>query len=183
MVGAIEPISSAQPATAVNRTNPISPQDLLIAEAEAEAATPFQPLTSSSPLSATTQALLLNLRESGALAPLPGSPTPAAALQQGLSDLSVALTEIQAALNSAGQTGSVATLSLAGIPLTSSVLSTALTQLNAAINNLNTPSAAISPGLLLYEQTLEALTTVAPPDPNTTEANPLTGLPHISSVV
>jgi hypothetical protein len=183
MVGAIEPVSSVQPATAVDRANPVSPRDLLTVEAEA--ATPLQLLPFSSPLSPTTQALLLALRESGALAPLPGASTPATALKQGLSDLSVALSEIQAALNSAGQTQSVASLSLAGISLTSSVLTTALTQLNATINglNLNAPSAAISPGLLLYEQTLEALTTVAPPDAATAATDPLTGLPHFSSVI
>lgn len=180
MVGAIEPISSTQPVAAVDRINPTSPRDLLTVEAEA--ASPLQQLASSSPLSPTTQALLLTLRESGALAPLPGAATPDAALKQGLSDLSLALSEIQAALNSTGQTGSVATVSLAGISLTSSVLTTALTQLNATINTLNAP-AAVSPGLALYEQALETLTTPAPPDPAATEANPLTGLPHISSVV
>jgi hypothetical protein len=180
MVGAIEPVSSTQPAVVVNRINPISPRDLLTVEAEA--AIPLQQLQSSSPLSPTTQALLLSLRESGALAPLPGAATPGAALKQGLSDLSVALSEIQAALNSGGQTGSVVTLSLAGIPLTSSVLTTALTQLSATINNLNEP-ATVSPGVALYEQALETLTTPAPVDAATTEQNPLTGLPHISSVV
>lgn len=182
MVGVIEPIASTQP-FAVNGTNPVasSPRDLPTANTETAPTANPQALPSS-PLSPTTQAYLLTLRESGALAPLPGSPIPAAALQQGLSDLSVALSEIQAALNSAGQTQSVTTLSLAGIPLTSTILTTALSQLNAAINDLNVPG-AISPGLLLYEQTLEALTTVAPPDAATAEPNPLTGLPHISAVV
>lgn len=180
MVDAIEPIAPIQPATAVDRTNPLSPQDLLIEEAEG--ATPLQQLTSSSPLSSTTQAILLALRESGALAPLPGASTPATALKQGLNDLSVALSEIQAALSSAAQTQSVATVSLAGIALTGSVLTTALTQLTATINNLNAP-AVVSPGVALYEQALETLTTPAPVDAATTEQNPLTGLPHISSVV